>query len=231
MTEQRIEPRFSNSPGAGGGHRQPRNTARAARQARRHRGFAVVMMVLLGVASMALVGMFVVRSGMLPETERQEPVVQQQAAVSKKSVKLLKPKITGFDRRAQSYVVTATSAKQDEDNPAVISLDKVIADLQLKKSGDVVKITADRGRYNNDDETLHLEGNVRIRSAKGYAADMMVADIFLKKGRVVSNKPVTVILPSGYVQANGVELWNDGENIRFLNRALFVLKPKKKGSG
>ncbi len=180
---------------------------------------------------MALVGMFVVRSGMLPDTERKEPVVQQQAAVSKKSVKLLKPKITGFDRRAQSYVVTATSANQDEDDPAVVSLDKVIADLQLKKSGDVVKITADRGRYNNDDETLHLEGNVRIRSAKGYAADMMVAEIFLKKGRVVSNKPVTVILPSGYVQANGVELWNDGENIRFLNRALFVLKPKKKGSG
>ena len=231
MTEQRIEPHLAGSSRPGGGHRQPRGTARAARQARRHRRFAVVMTVALAVASMALAGVFVVRSGMLPDTERQEPAVRQQTAVSNKSVKLLKPKITGFGRRAHSYAVTATSAEQDEDNPAVVSLDKVVADLKLKKSGDVVKITADRGKYDNDDETLHLEGDIRIRSARGYAADMIVADVFLQKGRMVSDRPVTVILPSGYVQANGVELWNHGENIRFLNRALFVLKPKKKEAG
>ena len=231
MTERKIEPQFTSQRGQGLPMFDERNAARAARQARRHRGFAGVMMVLLGVASVGLLGTFVVRSGMIPEKGSDRPPTQQVADVSKKSVKMLQPKITGFDRKAQSYVLTAASARQDDQNPAVVELDKVIADLKLKKSGDKVRITADKGVYNGDDETLKLNGNIRVRTAKGYAADLSVADVFLKKGRIVSDQPVTVAMPSGYVQANGVELWNDGANIRFVNRARMILNREKKGAG
>lgn len=226
-----MEPKFAGQRGQGLPMHDSRKAAKAARQARRHRGFAGVMMVVLGVACVGLLGTFALRSGMLPDGSSERPPDQAVADVSKKSIKMLEPKITGFDRKAQSYVLTATSARQDDENPAIVELEKVIADLKLKKSGDKVRITADKGIYNGDDETLRLDGNIRVRTAKGYAADLVVADVFLKKGRIVSDQPVTVAMPSGYVQANGVELWNDGENIRFVNRARMVLNREKKGAG
>lgn len=231
MTEHRTEPQFTRQRGQGMPMHDGRKAAKAARQARRHRGFAGIMMVMLGAACLGLVGTFVVRSGMLPENGSARPTAQQATQVSKKSVKMLQPKITGFDRKAQSYVLTAASARQDDVNPAVVDLTAVVADLKLKRSGNTVRITADTGLYNNDDETLRLEGNIRVRSTKGYAANLVVADVYLKKGRIVSDQPVTVAMPSGYIQANGVELWNDGANIRFVNRARMILNREKKGAG
>lgn len=231
MTERETEPKVTRTRGHGIPMHKQHDAAKVARQSRRHRGFAVVMMVSMGIASVGLFGTFLLRSGLLPEAETARPLPQDVAEVSKKSIKMLEPKITGFDRKAQSYVVTATSARQDEENPAVVELATVIADLKLKKSGDNVRITADKGIYNGDAETLRLEGNIRVQSTRGYSADLSVADVFLKKGRIVSDQPVTVVLPSGYVQANGVELWNDGANIRFVNRARMILNREKKGAG
>lgn len=208
----------------------PEAAGRIARRAQRQRGFALAMMGLLGMSSAGLVGVFAYNSGLFAPA--QKPVLPaQQVAVSKKAVRMMAPKVTGYDRKAQAYQINAETARQDENEPHVVHMEKVTADLKLKKSGDVVRVTADHGVYDNDGETLKLEGNIVVTSASGYTANLERASVWMKEGRVASDRPVTVTAPTGNIAANGLEMWNDGANIRFLNRARMVFKGEKQDAG
>jgi lipopolysaccharide export system protein LptC len=95
----------------------------------------------------------------------------------------------------------------------------------------MVRVTADRGVYDNDGETLKLDGNVVVTSASGYTANLERASVWMKEGRVASDRPVMVTAPTGTIVANGLEMWNDGANIRFLDRARMVFRGDKKDAG
>lgn len=205
-------------------------TGRIVRRARRQRGFALVMMGLLAMSSAGLVGVFAYNSGMFA-TERKPAVPAQEVEVSRKSVRMMAPKVTGFDRKSQAYQINAESARQDETEPHIVHMETVTADLKLKRSGDVVRVTADRGVYDNDGETLKLDGNVVVTSASGYTANLERASVWMKEGRVASDRPVMVTAPTGTIVANGLEMWNDGANIRFLDRARMVFRGDKKDAG
>ena len=151
--------------------------------------------------------------------------------MSRKSVRMTAPKVTGYDRKAQAYEINAESARQDDDEPHVVHMQKVTADLKLKKSDDTVRVVADEGIYDNDDETLKLAGNIVVTSASGYTARLEQASVWLKEGRIASDRPVTVTAPAGSIAANGLEMWNDGDNIRFLNRTRMMFKGDNRDAG
>jgi lipopolysaccharide export system protein LptC len=188
------------------------------------------MMGLLAMSSAGLVGVFAYNSGMFTPERKPTPPAQE-VQVSQKSVRMMAPKVTGFDRKAQAYQINAESARQDEAEPHIVHMETVTADLRLKKSGDVVQVTADRGVYDNDGETLQLDGNVVVTSASGYTANLERASVWMKEGRVASDRPVMVTAPTGTIVANGLEMWNDGANIRFLDRARMVFRGDKKDAG
>lgn len=210
--------------------RPPQSADRIARQARRRRGFAVVMMGLLAISSAGLVGTFAYNAGMFASSEEPVPAAQQ-VEVSRKSVRMTAPKVTGFDHKAQAYQINAESARQDENEPHIVHMEMVVADLNLKKSTDVVRVTADRGVYDNDAETLKLDGNVVVTSTSGYTANLERASVWMKEGRMASDRPVMVTAPAGTIVANGLEMTGDGANIRFLNRATMVFRGDKKDAG
>ena len=216
----------------GGSHaiRPGRSSKRVRRGARMHRVVTILMMVTFTVLCLGLVGVFAIQSGMLDE-EPQNTTANQTAKVSRKSVKMVQPTLTGFDRKSQAYVLKASSAVQDPLDPSVIVLEKVVANMKLKKSGDVVKVTADTGTYNGDKETLLLVDNIKVTSSSGYTALLSTADVHLKKGRVTSDRPVVVLMPTGKIEANGVELTDDGDKIKFLNRMRMILKGDKQEAG
>ena len=210
--------------------RPPEAAGRIARGARRQRVFAVVMMGLLAMSSAGLVGVFAYSSGMFTPERKPMPAAQQ-VEVSRKAVRMTAPKVTGFDRKAQAYQINAETARQDDDEPHIVRMEGVTADLKLKKSGDVIRVTADHGVYDNDAETLELDGNIVVTSASGYTANLERASVWMKEGRLASDRPVTVTAPKGSIVANGLEMWNDGDNVRFLNRARMVFKGDKKDAG
>lgn len=210
--------------------RRPEAADRAVKGARRHRGVALFMMGLMALSCIGLVAAFVYSSGML-EGDKRTAQVGQDIAVSNKSVNMMEPKVTGYDRKSQAYVLNAVSARQDENEPHVVHLDRVTADLELEKSGDTVRVTADRGIYDSEAETLRLEGNIRLQSTNGYTAELEEADIWMEEGRVESDRPVKVTTSSGSVVANGMEMWNNGNNIRFTNRARMRFTGGDKDSG
>jgi lipopolysaccharide export system protein LptC len=78
-----------------------------------------------------------------------------------------------------------------------------------------LQMTAVTGIYDNKGETLKLDRNIELSSSTGYAGHLSEAMIDIRKGHVVSNKPVQVKLLQGTLDANRLEIVDSGDLVRF----------------
>ena len=62
-----------------------------------------------------------------------------------------------------------------------------------------------------------------VTSANGYNAKLREAVVDMKKGNVVSGQPVEIKLPTGNLTANGMEIVDSGDVVRFTNGVVFNL--------
>lgn len=185
------------------------------------------------VFGVCLVGWFFIQAGMFEEAAA--PVQSSKSAkgaqISSKESVMLAPVFTGFDKNNQPYSVSAKSARRDEAKPDVVFLNEVKGELKLRRSGDLVVITADRGTYSSDAKKLDLTGTVRMISTGKYSAKTDAAKVNMPEKSLRSETPVNVVFSSGIIDANGVELWDAGERILFFNGVrLHIPAQDKKGS-
>jgi len=54
-----------------------------------------------------------------------------------------------------------------------------------------------------------------VTSANGYNATLTEASVDMKKGNVQSDRPVEIKLPNGVLTANGMEIVDSGDLVRF----------------
>ncbi len=186
--------------------------------------------IALGVG---LVTWFFIQAGLFEEEAK--PIQTTKAAkgvdISSKESVMLAPVFTGFDKNNQPYSVSAKSARRDEARPDTVYLDEVKGELKLRKSGDVVVMTADKGTYTSDAKKLDLTGSVRMISTGKYSAKTDAAKVDLTDKGLRSESPVNVVFSDGVIDANGVQLWDAGERILFFNGVrLHIPEQSKKGS-
>jgi lipopolysaccharide export system protein LptC len=190
-------------------HRVPRGrTAKAAARARLapyvSGAFALVIILLLVI--------FLYQAG----TFSPQPKPAEQPDVPADQVTVTDSTITGLDRQNQPYSISARNAVQDKDKPNFIRLDDV-SGATNRRGGEVITFTSRNGLYNSDVKTLDLDNDVVVKSIGRFTAHMEKAHVIVGEKRLTSNTPVTVELASGTINANGVEITNDGNNILFLN--------------
>jgi lipopolysaccharide export system protein LptC len=132
---------------------------------------------------------------------------------------------TGFDRENQPYDVNAAAARQDDKSPDRVFL-TTVAGIFKRRSGDTFKLTANAGLYNTTAKELDLEGDVTLISEGRFTARMAKAHVVVAEKKLTSNTAVTVDLGSGQIDANGLEITDDGKKILFSNgvRAKFRAK-------
>ena len=92
--------------------------------------------------------------------------------------------------------------------------------------------------HNSKGETLNLKKNVLITSSNGYQGRLKEANVNVKTGHVVSDKPVEMKMLQGTLNSNRMEIINSGELIRFDGGVTMVmtlnkseLKPKAAADG
>jgi lipopolysaccharide export system protein LptC len=124
------------------------------------------------------------------------------------------PRYAGFTRDDRPYEVTARSASQDLTKPDIVDLNEIWAKVELQDNA-AVEMTAATGRYDSKRDLLMLSDNIRIHSSTGYAGRLQDALVDVKKGSVVSEKPVEVYFLSGTLNANRLEIEEHGDVIRF----------------
>ena len=142
--------------------------------------------------------------------------------VSGTKITMEAPKLTGFTRDNRAYNVTADAASQDLTNPTVLELSGVRGRFELQNKG-TVDMTAVAGLYNTKSELLTLTQYVHLISSDGYEGHLTEAAVDVRKGYIVSERPVEVNLPNGKLNANRMEVVDNGALLRFDGGIVLVL--------
>jgi lipopolysaccharide export system protein LptC len=191
------------------------DSERAFRSARRHSRavrilrVAIPIAVLLGVTGISLITYFNPLR-MLAKL----PIDAGNLVVSGTKITMEKPHLSGFTRDERAYELSADAAKQDLTKPDLIELHNIHAKVQMQDKS-TMEMSATAGIYDSKAETLKLDQNIVLSSSTGYRGRMSEAMIDIRKGYVLSERPVEVEMLQGTLNANRLEIVDSGDLVRF----------------
>lgn len=137
--------------------------------------------------------------------------------VNKNELKMTNPRLEGHDKKAGSYLVTASTATQKSDSPYVLHLDTIDGKLDHPKNGTVL-LKARKGVFNTKQEVLQLSGDLEIKAPNGMIAQLETAEITFKKQIITSDRPVYVQMESSTIRADRVHIDGVSKIVTFYDR-------------
>jgi lipopolysaccharide export system protein LptC len=96
-----------------------------------------------------------------------------------------------------------------------VELRKIHAKLQMEDRS-MMEMSADTGTYNSKLDTLMLDNNILLTSSSGFTGRLSQALIDVRKGNVVSERPVELEMLQGTLNAKRLEIADSGDVVRFL---------------
>src|SRR3954447_8021395 len=157
------------------------------------------------------------------------PSVSGKLAVQGSKITMELPRIVGFTRDQRSYELNAESAVQDIAHPDIVELQNLRAKMEMQNK-DIVNVTANSGTYSTKADTVVLRDEVVVTSQQGYKAVLREAAVEMKKGNVVSEHPVDITLPNGWLKSNRMEIIDSGDVVRFERGVTLYIEADKGGA-
>jgi lipopolysaccharide export system protein LptC len=142
------------------------------------------------------------------------PIDPGKISVSGTKIVMELPRLNGFTTDSRPYELTARAAAQDLTKPDILELKDVDAQVELK-DGQHVAVTSPNGVYDTKGEMLRLNDHISVSSTSGYEGHLSEATINVPTGNVVSESPVNLKLPNGLLNANRLEVMENGALIVF----------------
>jgi lipopolysaccharide export system protein LptC len=193
--------------------------------ARRHSRLVRRLRVGLPLAGIAIVAIFVVATHFALPGNLDLSVAN--LSVTRNSIIMDNPHLTGFDADEREYSVQADRAIQALTNPDRVRLETIEANVSVPGQG-TAKITADAGEYDNKESTLRLEGGIAVDSSSGYALRMDGADIDLRGGTMSSSNPVSVRYQDSETTGQTISVTGGGRIITLQGNVRTTLMPPKR---
>lgn len=141
-------------------------------------------------------------------------------------ITMQQPRLTGFTIDSRAYEFSADAAAQDITRPNLVELQQLHAKMEMQDKS-TVDMSATSGTYDVKTEILTLNDNIQLNSSTGYEGRLSQAVIDVRKGNVVSDKPVWVKLLNGFLNAKRLEVVENGAVVRFDGGVAMTLLPDK----
>ena len=133
--------------------------------------------------------------------------------VSESTVRMVNPQFTGSGRDGSNYLLTAQSGVRDPKDDARILLDKPT--VTVNRPGEAATHTvSNSGVFREDDQSLSLQGDVRVEEAGGFHFVANNAVIDTNTGRVAGGN-VQGQGPTGAVQSGSYSVSDKGDRMVF----------------
>ena len=158
----------------------------------------------------------------------QDPQQLKIAAIPEKDkttpgqIDLVQPRYEGTDEKRRPYTVSADRAHRVLGEERVVALENPKGDITLEDGG-WLAVKAAQGIYNNTAAKLYLSGGVTIFHDKGYEMHLKEVDIDIKTRHAQSGLPVEVQGPVGRLQAQSIDVSEQGMLIVFGGPARLTL--------
>jgi lipopolysaccharide export system protein LptC len=202
---------------------------RAVRSAGRHSVMVRVTRVGLPIAVVVGLSTLAAMTYFRPTQMFEKVPVSGKLAVQGSKITMELPRIVGFTRDNRAYELHAETAVQDIAKPDVVELQNLRARMEMQDK-DVVNVTAKSGTYATKADNVVLHDEIVVTSQNGYKALLREAAIEMKKGGVVSNQPVDITLPNGWLKSNRMEIVDSGDIIRFERGVTLYIEAEKGGA-
>jgi len=187
----------------------------AFRSARRHSRAVRILRIAIPLAVvLGFTGIFLITYFNPLRMLAKLPIDVGNLVVSGTKITMEHPRLSGFTGDARAYELSADAAKQDLTKPDLIELRNIRAKVQMQDKS-TVEVSATAGIYDSKGETLKLDQNIVLSSSTGYRGRLSEAMIYIRKGNVVSERPVEVELLQGTLNANRLEISDSGDLVRF----------------
>jgi len=132
---------------------------------------------------------------------------------SENTVRMVNPQFSGAGRDGSRYLVTAQSGVRDPKDAARIVLEKPT--VNVSRAGEAgTRTVSQHGVFREDDQSLSLEGNVRVQQAGGFSFIANNAVIDTSTGEVVGGK-VQGRGATGDVQSGSYAVTDKGDRMVF----------------
>jgi lipopolysaccharide export system protein LptC len=142
------------------------------------------------------------------------PIDPGSLVVSGTKITMEAPRVAGFTRDARPYELTAKAAAQDLTRPGILELKGIQAKVQMKDTA-TIDMHAAAGLYDTKTDLLKLDDQIVITSTSGYKGQLREAVVDIKKGKITSSLPVVVDMLNGTLNANSLEVGENGDVITF----------------
>lgn len=169
-------------------------------EAKRYTKFVGVMKRVLTIAALLLLGAVLAYS-LAPRPQGKVAMTFQRLGIVNNDLAMIKPKLTGVDKKGSPYLVTADEAIQDGRNTKHAKLKNVSADLTTK-TGKWINIAAPRGFLIGDKNKLDLFDAVSMFTDTGYEAHTTLAHVDLTSDSVSGPRWVSGQGPLGTFTAD-----------------------------
>lgn len=186
--------------------------------------FVGVMKVLLPAAAAIFIMLLLAWPELTPDKDSVDLDLSELTIDQPEGLSMLNARFAGIDGRNQPFLVTADVASQAKDAKSVIALELPKADITLE-DGTWVALSARDGRYDRDQKTVDLEGDVSFFHDKGFELHTETAHFDLDKGTANSREPVTGQGVFGQIEATGFDSFNQGDRIIFTGPTRLLLFP------
>ncbi|MEM7398382.1 MAG: LPS export ABC transporter periplasmic protein LptC [Pseudomonadota bacterium] len=143
------------------------------------------------------------------------------------ALRMLNPTMRGTDKKNGDYVIKADYADQDVENPNLVKLTAIKADVNNKSNGNWSRMRAVRGKFDSKKERLILKDKITLATSAGLTGELSYATIDMKKQILRSHNPVKLDLPTGTVRANAMTLYSDENTIVFRGKVAVRIEPQK----
>jgi lipopolysaccharide export system protein LptC len=203
--------------------------AEAYRRALRHSRLVRVLRVALPLGSLLAVGATMVYLYLDPF--RAAPVDIDIGALNLDGSKITMDhaSLRGFKDGDQPFTITATRALQDVSTPSIVELEGLTSDIAMPDRTNA-KITASNGVYDSQKDVLQVKGAVEIRTAR-YTVKMRSGTIDFKTNRVQSREPVNVEMAGGTIDADSMNVFDNGDRVRFDGQVRSSFRRSATGTG
>jgi lipopolysaccharide export system protein LptC len=134
------------------------------------------------------------------------------------------PRLTGYRKDGNPYLVNAVKAVQDVQHPTIVELSGIDANLTTSDKG-AVNLSARSGVYDTAAAHLDVSDDVRIKSSQ-YEVSVKSASVDFKSGVYFSNDPVSIVTSNGMtVNADSVAANDNGHELQFEGNVRTLFQP------
>jgi lipopolysaccharide transport protein LptA len=195
------------------------------RAAARHSRFVRFLRFAIPAGMVAIVAILVVATFFNPSRLFTSfPIDPGKVSLSGTKIVMELPRLNGFTNDSRPYEITARTAAQDLTKPDILELKDIIARSELK-DGQHVTITSINGFYDTKGESLRLTDHITVNTTSGYEAHLSEATVNTANGNIVSENAVELKLPKGLLNANRLEVMENGASILFGGGVETTLNP------